>query len=135
MIFIISCGKAKQNKSDLAMNLYTGCYFKSNLRFAQRFVSNDSIYILSAKYGLIKSDDKIQPYDLKMGDKGCVDVAKIAEQAEQLGLRRLQVIGLCSGQYSKILKKIFFHLSLPIEGLPIGKAMQKLKCGEKLWQI
>ena len=42
--------------------------------------SDENIRILSAKHGLIKLDTIVEPYDLKMGQKGSVTSETLAEQ-------------------------------------------------------
>lgn len=58
MIAFISCVKTKQNK---AQDMYISDLFKKSLKYAKQHA--DKIYILSAKYGLLKLDEIIYPYE------------------------------------------------------------------------
>ena len=50
-----------------AARLYTGGYFKASLRLAKLIASDEkSIFILSAKYGVVGLQERIEQYDLKL---------------------------------------------------------------------
>jgi hypothetical protein len=59
---LISCGKKKLPHRAPAADLYTGPLFKLSLAYARRLGSR-SIYILSAKHGLLPLTKKVAPYD------------------------------------------------------------------------
>lgn len=65
---VIACGAAKiqtlPGQPVQAWRLYTGSLFKKALEAA--CVSADEIYILSAEYGLLKANDLVYTYNLKM---------------------------------------------------------------------
>lgn len=46
--------------------------------------SDENIRILSAKHGLIKLDEIIEPYDVKMGDRESVSMDVLREQVTEL---------------------------------------------------
>jgi len=79
---VISCGAAKieTDKPVQAWRLYTGGYYKIMLNLAIRMSKN--VYILSAGYGLLRLNDMVETYDLKM-DK------KRAKQFKKLNLMQL----------------------------------------------
>lgn len=63
-IALIGCGKRKAAAACPASEMYTGSYFKAVASFVKkRFPAH---YILSAKYGLLKPSQLIQPYDLTL---------------------------------------------------------------------
>ena len=66
---IIPCGKAKKVTSVpvQAWTLYTGGYFKTLLNLAIRL--DKDVRILSAGYGLLKLNDMVLPYELKINNK------------------------------------------------------------------
>lgn len=68
---IISCGAKKRDTSATgpipARELYTGPLFKAALKAAES-ISN-SVYILSAHYGLLQANDKVETYERKMSPK------------------------------------------------------------------
>lgn len=71
MKIIISCGSKKLNPSTpiQAYKMYQGTFYKAMLNLAQTYATEENIYILSAGYGLLKSNDLILPYDIKMTPK------------------------------------------------------------------
>jgi len=52
----------KINKKIKAQDLYISALFQKNLQYAKS-LNPDKIFILSAKYGLLKLDEEIEPYD------------------------------------------------------------------------
>jgi hypothetical protein len=44
------------------------------------------VLILSARYGLVRPEDLLEPYDLRMGQPGSVMVQTLAQQARSLGI-------------------------------------------------
>ena len=61
---ILACSKTKKSHTCPAEEMYTGMTFKSGLVLARHF--NLEVFILSAKYGLIKHDTIIETYDEKL---------------------------------------------------------------------
>ena len=61
-MFILSCSSRKQKGSHEARNLYKGNSLTSPIKYANYFYGDDW-YILSAKYGVVKSNTIIQDYD------------------------------------------------------------------------
>jgi hypothetical protein len=77
---IIPCGGAKLKTSTKAGHLYIGSMFRDQLATALTMTTPENIRILSAKHGLIELDTIVEPYDLKMGQKGSVTTATLADQ-------------------------------------------------------
>lgn len=77
---IIPCGGKKQEKAAPAAELYTGSMFKDQLRTALTMTDRKNVLILSALHGLVKLDAVLEPYDLKMGQKGTVNTDVITNQ-------------------------------------------------------
>lgn len=61
-IILISCVKTKLDHPAKAEDLYISDLFVKNLTFARK-LKPDYIFILSAKYGLLKLNDRIAPYE------------------------------------------------------------------------
>ena len=74
---VISCGAAKieTDKPVQAWRLYTGGYYKIMLNLAIRMSKN--VYILSAGYGLLRLNDMVETYDLKMDKKRAKQFKKL----------------------------------------------------------
>ncbi len=66
-IILISCVSQKLDKSAKAKDLYISPLFKKKFSYAKS-LNPDQIFILSAKYGLVKPDDKIAPYDVLLNE-------------------------------------------------------------------
>jgi len=87
-IVIISCGKKKLTRPAAAGELYIGSYFIMLLSYALTIAPAKNVFVLSAKHGLVRLDDRLEPYGLKMGEPGSVDDDTIKKQAAQLGIAR-----------------------------------------------
>lgn len=59
----ISCVKTKRSSRCKAKDMYISPLFKKAYQYALKFVQEDKIYILSAKYGLIHNSQEIEPYE------------------------------------------------------------------------
>lgn len=60
-IVLIGCGKTKQDHRCEAQDMYTGSLFKMRRRYAE--TSGCAWWIISARYGLIRPEQEIAPYD------------------------------------------------------------------------
>jgi cytoplasmic iron level regulating protein YaaA (DUF328/UPF0246 family) len=63
-ITLISCCGLKLQDPAPARELYQSTLFKKNLAYAER--TSDQVFILSAKLGLVKLDEVIEPYDFTL---------------------------------------------------------------------
>lgn len=64
---LIPCGNKKRDYRTQAWDMYQGLYFKAILNYAIRL--GTKVYIVSGGYGLLKLNDIIDPYDIKMNKK------------------------------------------------------------------
>ena len=103
---IIPCGGAKLETSAQAADIYIGSMFSDTLRTARTMTSEENIRILSAKHGLIALDTIVEPYDLKMGQKGSVTSETLAGQlAEMLPKNETYIIdALLPKKYAEALE-------------------------------
>lgn len=128
MIVIIPCGARKQTHLCMAKDMYIGSYHKTCLRYARSIVPEGRIYILSAKYGLLTLDKIITPYNIKMGDVGCVTIEIVKKQAKELGLINDEdIIALGGKLYRDICRGVWPECKIPIIAGGMGYQMQKLK--------
>ena len=102
---IIGCGKAKQAAPAPAGDLYTSAYIRCAVRWARSVTSPDRILILSAKHGLIRSTQTIEPYDVSFthpapSRERPVTLAQLAAQITELGLQG-RVITLAGVEYRR----------------------------------
>ncbi len=66
MIGLISCSAQKLDRAAPARELYTSALFRGSLSYAERRCS--SVFVLSAKHGLVELDQVVEPYNLKLND-------------------------------------------------------------------
>jgi hypothetical protein len=79
-LVIIPCGGAKLTEPAPAADIYIGSMFADTLRTARTMTSDENIRILSAKHGLRKLDEIVEPYDVKMGSGDDVTIGLVADQ-------------------------------------------------------
>lgn len=116
MVVIISCGAKKLERAAPARDLYTGPYFKATLGYALTIAPAENIFVLSAKYGLVRLHDRLKPYDLKMGAAGGVKIRTVMRQAERLGIATQNVIALGGSRYVGLIRKVWSSVEAPLEG-------------------
>lgn len=130
-IVLISCVSKKLSHRAKAKDLYISTLFKLNLKYVNK-LSPDGIYILSAKYGLLNLDQKINPYEQTLNNMCANEVKQWADrvivQTKKVSVIEETDFVLLAGE--KYRKHLIPHLSgvqIPLKGLGIGKQLQKLK--------
>lgn len=126
MIIVLACGEKKSNVAQQAIDLYIGNYFKCAKDWALSVVQITQVYILSAKYGLVKATKIIAPYELRLnnGNKFCA--SKLKAQATQYGILEMPVIA-CGGQpYVNSLRQVFADVYAPFTTVKHGGAYPDL---------
>jgi hypothetical protein len=129
-IVLIACASKKRERSAKARDLYLSALFTKSLAYAER-LRPDRIYILSAKHGLIPSENVIAPYDETLNTKGTVEIRAWAEGVIQdlrqvTDLRSDRFTILAGDKYRRYLMPHITHADVPLVGLPIGKQLQRL---------
>lgn len=92
--YVIPCSGEKLDHPALARDLYRGSMFRHTLENAERSARMDTeatgkparVLILSGKYGLVKPNQKLEPYEQRMDKPGSVTAATLTEQARELGI-------------------------------------------------
>lgn len=122
MKIILGCGASKGRVAAPAWELYTGSLFCSAMTWARSVTPLRHIYILSAKYGLVRSLDVIAPYDAQMGTPSQIITApEVKQQVASLGLDRERPLLVNLGRpYRKVLEpalpeyeRLIDHMDLP----------------------
>jgi cytoplasmic iron level regulating protein YaaA (DUF328/UPF0246 family) len=90
----------------------------------------DKIFILSAKYGLLRSDEIIEPYE-QLLSKRVADNKKWAKQvidklSEYCNLQKDKFIILAGETYRKNIVQYIQDYTIPLEGLAQGEQVQFL---------
>ena len=130
-VFLLSCSARKLNRPAPAEELYQGTLFRASLEWARQH-KPDAIYILSAKHYLIGPDTEIAPYDLTLNDLPASQLREwagvVLEQLEQCtDPENDHYVILAGEKYRRYLLPRLKDVSLPLEGLPIGKQVQFLQ--------
>jgi cytoplasmic iron level regulating protein YaaA (DUF328/UPF0246 family) len=129
-LVLISCVSKKRPTKSKARDLYISPLFKKNLNYAIK-LAPDQIFVLSAKYGLVGLDDEIEPYDLTLNAMSANEIKQWAngvlrQLSTKADLQHDQFIFLAGAKYRKYLIPHLAHVEVPLEGLPIGKQLQRL---------
>jgi cytoplasmic iron level regulating protein YaaA (DUF328/UPF0246 family) len=130
-IVLISCVSKKLSSSAKAEDLYISTLFKLNLKFAKK-LKPDSIFILSAKYGLLPLENVIEPYEKTLNNMRSTEIKEWAKMVlsqlkEVCSVEDTEFIFLAGEKYRKYLLPHMKNIQIPLMGLPIGKQLQKLK--------
>ncbi|MBM4568982.1 hypothetical protein GS489_00295 [Rhodococcus hoagii] len=128
-LVIVPCGatKAPTTQPVPAGELYTGTYHRLGLLAAAALTSPESTRILSGKHGLLRLDDPVAPYDLRLGQPGAVTADDITRQARDQGLLdRPSVVVLGGRDYSRLVLQVWPHATTPLAGSRgIGEHQQR----------
>jgi hypothetical protein len=129
-IVLISCASKKLHHKAKAKDLYISSLFVGNLRYA-RTLKPDSIFILSAKYGLLELDREVEPYNTTLKDMPLAQVKAWADKVvkqlkEQTDLQSDYFIILAGKKYRKYLVPHLASYEVPLLGMPIGKQLKYL---------
>lgn len=128
----LSCVSMKSEKACKAKDMYISPLFKYSYKFALNAGVNE-IYILSAKYGVIKDDEIITPYNLTLND---MSRNERISWSENVNLKFKQIIKpddkillLAGLKYYEFLDFIIPSSNVynPLKNMPIGKRLQYLK--------
>ena len=130
-IVLLSCVKAKLAYPAKAKELYVSDLFKKSYAYAQSILP-DKVFILSAKYGLIDCEERIEPYELTLNTMGAKErmvwSSKVIKQlAIKSDLEHDKFIFLAGERYRKYLLPSIKNVEIPMEGLRIGEQMAWLK--------
>lgn len=135
VLIITSCSKKKLNYPAIAANLYQGTLFKKVKKFAK--IINADFKIISAKHGLIDSQDKIEPYDQEI--ENISDIRKLRKTVEKLQdiLSFYDKIIIIMGKkYRKIFSSLFENPKIILikSNKGIGGYLQLLDRFSKAWK-
>jgi hypothetical protein len=130
-IALIPCASKKKPYSTRAVDLYDSHLFRLCLQYA-RDIKPDAIFILSAKHGLLRLDQEIEPYNVTLKNMSAAEVQEwagkvITQLTAQADLQRDHFVILAGDRYCRHLLPHLSSYELPVEGLPIGKQLQRLR--------
>jgi len=123
-IAFIGCSKKKRIHKCQAYLMYQGELFISSLLYCRRH-QFDSIYILSAKYGILELESIIEPYDISLNNMTEKQRKKWSEKIK-IQINEKNIEGefwfFCGNKYHK-----YFDGIKPLSKLGIGQQLKWLK--------
>ena len=130
-IVLISCVKEKLDHKSKAEDLYVSPYFQKNLQYAKS-INPNNIFILSAKYGLLRLEEEVEPYNKTLNKMPIKEVKEWADcvlnQLKKVSdLNNDEFIFLTGEKYRKFLIPHIKNYKIPMSGLRIGEQLQWLK--------
>jgi len=130
-IGLISCTKSKKNYSCQAKELYSE---SALFRYALAYCSQhyDRNYILSAKYGLVELDQKIEPYDKTLNTITKKEKQKwsqnVAEELKKISNKDDIFYFHAGKDYREFLIPLLeSRIKIPLEGLKLGEQLRFYK--------
>jgi len=132
-IALVSCVKAKRPAPSPAHDLYTSHLFRALRGYAEAIA--DRWYILSAEHGLVDPDRILAPYDRTLNKMPKRErdawAERVRHQISEEVPDGAEIVILAGARYreglEEPLRELGFTVTVPLEGLPIGKQLQRLK--------
>lgn len=130
MIVFLSCTKSKLKGAHLAKDIYSSPLFNKSYQYAQS-LKPDKILILSAKYGVLELDDVISDYEETLNSKPDRHIKQwsynVCKQLESKGISYNEEVMFLTGEnYHKYIKLKFVNKHIPLQGLSLGRRLQRL---------
>jgi hypothetical protein len=129
-VVLLSCVKSKRSHRCKAGETYTSPLFRKMMDYAQS-LKPKNIFILSAKYGLLRLDEMIEPYEqtlknMKSADKRLWAQGVLAELRKHCDCDADNFVFLAGAPYRENLVPHLKRYEVPMEGLAFGKQLQRL---------
>jgi hypothetical protein len=132
-IALVGCVKSKRASASPARELYTSPLFRLLRQYAE--AEADAWYVLSAERGLLHPDEIVAPYERTLNT---MPKAERSRWAKRVGQRLLEVLPggsevlfLAGVRYREqlipLLENAGFAVRVPLEGLSLGRQLQRLK--------
>lgn len=123
---LVACCATKADKACAAKDLYVSPLF----RMSRSWIERQGIpwFILSAKYGLLDPSRIVEPYNLTLSQLSRQQRQQWSRHVHQqitLATREATLLVLAGSLYLGATKG--FRVIDPLQGLPIGRRLQRLK--------
>jgi len=130
-LVIVACGvrKVATWRATPAGMLYTGSYHAAARRAADAIADPGTrVMILSARYGLLDLDDRVDPYEQRLDEPGAITAEFLRAQADELGLLAAgEVTVLAGAAYADLVAEVWLHGRWPLCGTRgIGDQLARL---------
>lgn len=123
-VLVVPCSMGKADVPvAAAAEMYVGSYHVAARKAARAAASDGSALVLtlSAKFGLLRDEDRILHYDLRAGQTGTVSPRVLARQAHFLGVSAARVTVFAGKAYADLARTIWPALEHPLAGRGIGE--------------
>jgi cytoplasmic iron level regulating protein YaaA (DUF328/UPF0246 family) len=132
LIALVSCVKSKREEASAAKDLYTSALFRGMRSYAE--ATADTWYILSAEYGLLDPNQRIEPYEKTLNRMPVTDrrswADRVKAQLADVLPTGAEVIILAGERYREelvpFLENRGHKVSIPLAGLSFGRQLSKL---------
>lgn len=129
-IALISCVKSKNNKNCMAKDMYISDLFKKMYMYAK--IKAKKVFILSAKYGLLKEDDIISPYEQTLKNMPVKERKKwsynvVMSLNQECDIEKDKFLILAGIKYTEFICLKIKNYDAPLRGMGIGKQLEYLK--------
>ena len=129
-VALISCSKNKMTIDCSAKEMYSkSMLFKKTFDYCLN-QNYDFIFILSAKHGILKPDDKISPYELTLNSFSKTDLENWAVRCfktlQNAGQEEFHFDFYAGKIYFEELSKLLLHSTNILKGLGIGERLRFL---------
>ncbi len=133
LIGLISCVSTKKEYATEAKNLYASPLFLYSKKYAE--LNLNKYYILSAKYGLLKPDDIIEPYEETLNTKSKNERIHWSHKVFDKLLKEIstndKIVFLAGEKYREFIEKYLAEQNIlfqaPLKKFSIGKQLQWYK--------
>ena len=126
----ISCVKMKSENATLAKDLYISPLFKKAYAYAMKYVDENKIFILSAKYGLLPALAPAPPlYEMTLKNKSKEQRKLWAyniylEMQKQNISTESKILILAGMEYREFICRFLPNSFCPVTGLSIGRMLK-----------
>ena len=130
-IALISCVSQKADYKTEARNMYTSTLFTKGMKYIETILKPDKAFILSAKHGLLKLDEVIEPYNETLNTKKKSERQEWAKTVfsqiqKECDVNNDNFIFLAGKKYYKDLTQYLPNHKIIMENMPIGIRLQWL---------
>ena len=130
-IVLVSCASKKLSHRAKAEDLYVSDLFLKSLAYARQLRPAE-IFILSAKYGLVRPDDQIDPYDVTLNTMSLAEVRAwsdgvLGQLQRHADVEHDRFVFLAGDKYRRYLAPRLSSVEVPMEGLRMGEQLRWLK--------
>ncbi|MFG2210541.1 DUF6884 domain-containing protein [Streptomyces sp. NPDC048638] len=125
-VLLVPCSMGKADvPAGPAAEMYVGSYHVAARKAAAAAAADGAAQVLtlSAKFGLLRDEDRILHYDLRAGQRGTVSPQVLARQAHFLGVSAGRVTVFAGRSYAALAATIWPALEHPLKGLSIGQQL------------